>query len=150
MPDDAFESLEKSLHAVLRAQPGRRAPATLEQRVRAEIARRAALPWWRCPFARWPGAARGAFLALSGGAALMCIAAAVTFFDGPGAELAGRGLHAFAGARAMVRSVAMPLADVVRGIPPGWIYLSAGALAAAYGALFGLGTAAYRLLWKAR
>lgn len=40
------EQLEQKIHAVLREQPTRRAPMSLEARVLGEIAWRQALPWW--------------------------------------------------------------------------------------------------------
>src|SRR5476649_1202935 len=61
---DSHEKLEQLIHRTLREQPARRAPRSLEQRVLAELERRAALPWWRRSFAHWPLPARAGFLVI--------------------------------------------------------------------------------------
>ena len=76
------EDLEKFIHQTLRALPARRAPHSLESRVRAAIAARAALPWWRQSFARWPLAARVAFFIGSAGVAKVALMAAVWVLAG--------------------------------------------------------------------
>ena len=43
-PENHQEKLERAIHQTLRALPPRRAPRSLEDRVFAELARRAALP----------------------------------------------------------------------------------------------------------
>ena len=57
-----MSSLEKLIDRVSREQPLLSAPSTLSARVSAEIARRAALPWWRQSFTHWPVSARAAFV----------------------------------------------------------------------------------------
>jgi hypothetical protein len=59
------DPLESLIDRTLRAQPARRAPRTLESRVVAELARRAALPWWHKSYAHWPAVVRGGFFVLS-------------------------------------------------------------------------------------
>lgn len=148
------ENLERAIHQALRELPLRRAPRTLEARVRAEIERRAALPWWRRSFLHWPLAARLAFLALSGGVAVLALLVGVR-----GMEI----LHlaqlqaAFAtqlGWLEALRTVAEALggsvAAVLRALPPLWLYSGLAILAALYAALFGLGAAAYRTLYADR
>ena len=49
-PNDKHERLEKYIDSVLRAQPDKRAPASLESNVLAAIAQRAARPWWQRSF----------------------------------------------------------------------------------------------------
>ena len=44
----------------------------------AELARRAALPWWRKSFAHWPMAARAAFVVLGAGIAAAFVFVAVS------------------------------------------------------------------------
>ena len=61
-------NLERLVHQALGDLPRRPAPITLEARVQAEVARRAARPWWRKGFAHWPGPARAGFAVLALGA----------------------------------------------------------------------------------
>jgi len=141
-----FALNEHDIHRVLRSLPDRAAPASLEERVFAEIARRAALPWWRQSFARWPLAARAAFLVVSAVAAAAMI---VTF------------AHLLNIIPDAVET--NPLVATVRGfwnIARGFctIYLARisaltwtvifAVVATSYAALFGFGAAAYRYLWK--
>jgi len=151
------DPLELEVSRALRQVPLRRAPPSLESRVLAEIGRRAALPWWRRSFARWPGPARVGFAMTC--AALIAALLAMTRPWAPGAALAGAAL-AGAGARAAgswlpwARS-ALTLIDVareleaalVRVIPLDWLYGAMAAGALLYSALFGLGAVAYRTLY---
>ena len=140
---DIDQKLERFIERALRQQPTLRAPANLQSRVLAELARRAALPWWRCSFSHWPLAAKGIFVAAC--AALMKLA-----FSGTGWVLGAASAPA-----ASVRStaeVASSLGSATRlvfdSIPSYWIYLGAGFAAVLYLALFGLGATAYRTLYK--
>jgi hypothetical protein len=148
-PCEAQRGLERLLDRSLRELPVRRAPATLESRVLAELARRAALPWWRRSFAHWPQAARAVFVS-------MCVILVGLAFAAGGWAASGlRSLHAagvwpmpWAREAVAVMGVAQWLSgELARAIPPDWIYggLAAGALL--YTALFGLGVAAYRALY---
>ena len=56
--DQTDEKLERLVGQVLRDQPLRRAPASLEARVLGELAARARLPWWRRGITTWPVAVR--------------------------------------------------------------------------------------------
>jgi hypothetical protein len=149
MSADRFDQLEKNLHAALSGQPALRAPSSLEQRVRAEIVRRAARPWWQRSFSEWPMLPRAAFVALSGCAAFISVAGTLTILNGPGAELASASLQKFSTLRTATQSVATAGAQVLGVVSPGWWYLGGGVIATAYVGLLGLGAAAYRLLWKA-
>ena len=71
------EEIEKRIHQALLALPEIPAPPGLEERVLAELARRARLPWWRRSYAHWPVAVRAGFLALSGAAAAVLVAGLV-------------------------------------------------------------------------
>ena len=144
------EKLAHLVHRALRDQPLRRAPRSLEQRVFAALAQRAALPWWRQSFSHWPQAARGAFLVLT--AALAGVLVWV---------LSGFDVQQAAGALApqftwvaSVRVIGSSLADfgtiIFRSIAPVWLYGIAALILALYAALFGLGTAAYRTLYVNR
>src|SRR4051812_41007428 len=78
------QKLERLIHQTLREIPARRAPRSLEQRVMAELERRASQPWWKQSVVRWPMGPRIAFLLLSGGVAkpaMMAVVWALAGFD---------------------------------------------------------------------
>ncbi len=149
-PMDSEEKLECLLTRELRALPLRRAPSTLESRVFNELARRAALPWWRRSFANWPMGPRIAFVlicvALIGATFLAGISAmvGVRSFSEAGAPL----LSWMQPALAVMASVGGLAALLVRVIPPLWLYGSLAVGAMLYVTLFGLGAAAYRMLYR--
>jgi len=149
-PDPRREQLERLIDQALRTQPPQRAPATLDDRVWAEIGRRATLPWWRRGFAHWPAAARLAFML-----ALLGIAWLTWVLAGPattGIDAAVRsGVGEFAGGwpatlRTLFTSAHGLVALAGRAVPEGWLYGIAAAIGALYVACFGLGAATYRLL----
>ena len=148
-PSEAQRGLERLLERTLRELPLRRAPLTLESRVLAELARRAARPWWRRGFAHWPQAARTAFVSISVclvGLAFVAGGWAVSGFN----FLHDLGVLSMPGARqaVMALSVAQWAAgELARAVPPNWIYGGVAAGALLYTALFGLGVAAYRTLY---
>src|SRR5689334_22894847 len=59
------DNIERIIDSVLRVQPPRSAPPSLQARVFAEIERRAALPWWHHSFLHWPLFVRIAFILAS-------------------------------------------------------------------------------------
>ena len=126
------EELTRLIGRALREAPLRRAPPTLELRVRRAIERRAALPWWRRSFGQWPAPARVVF-----GLGCLAIAAASLQAVGP-MVLPGTGALL-----AAIQSAAALDVPLTRFIPPGVLY--AGALL--YASLFALSAAAYRLLY---
>jgi len=133
--------LERFLHRALRKLPSLRAPSTLEQRVLGELARRAALPWWRQSFAHWPPLARAGFIAACALLGAVMIAAGAPLVAGL-ATLADWHLHlAFVGASLEA------LSSLVRGIPAAWLYEGAALAAALYALLFAIGATAYRALY---
>jgi hypothetical protein len=69
------DHLETLVGRVLKETPVRRAPSSLESRVLREIGRRAALPWWRRSFSRWPRIARAGFTLVCGSVAAAVLAA---------------------------------------------------------------------------
>jgi hypothetical protein len=148
------EDLEKLIHQTLRALPARRAPHSLESRVRAAIAARAALPWWRQSFAQWPLAARVAFFVASAGLVKVALMAAVWVMAGfDTAEFS----NAFSTQLAWWQAAASVFAGVgdfcavlYRSIPPLWLYVGAAFVAVMSAALFGLGATAYRTLYSNR
>jgi hypothetical protein len=137
--------LEATVDAALCELPLRSAPPGLELRVLEELSRRAALPWWRRSFASWPQFARVGFL-------LLCLLlVGLAFLGGVwtmqnlgsfGAPSMPWARHLFA-----LAGVAGELASLVRIVPPRWVYEGLAASIALYGALFGLGIAAYRTLY---
>ena len=142
--------LEQFIGSVLRQQPLRQAPASLEVAILQRLAAEAAKPWWLQGFSRWPLVARILFLALSAG--LVWLSYLATARLGSLWQAAGQSAPAHA-ARAGVQMFAN-LGDalqtlggmVTRNISPVWIYGSASLALLLYAALFGLGAAAFRTL----
>lgn len=143
--DASRERLDRMLHGL----PPRRAPATLESRVLAEMQRRAALPWWRRGFGHWPAAARTAFVALC------ATIIGVSLLGDVGDLLRIRAAHeALALASSWTHPAAAALASMLEIewllrhlIPPAVAYAFLAAAALLYAALFGLGATAYRALY---
>ena len=144
------ENDEQLVHRTLRELPLRRAPRSLEQRVLAEIERRAALPWWRRSFAHWPAVARAGFIVLCAGLVRLVLA-------GGGSMAAGFAPTEFANAfaqqfawmdRGLVigRALAGFCEIMSRNIPALWLYIGLVFFASMYAALFGLGAAAYKAI----
>jgi hypothetical protein len=148
---DHHENLERSVHQTLRALPPRRAPRTLEQRVLAELERRAALPWWRQSFAHWPLAARAVFLLLSAGLVKLTLMAVVWVMSdldtAATREAVSTQFSWVQSTLAVWNSMTDFGAVVIHRIPPVWLYGTAAFVAAMYLTLFGLGAAAYRTLY---
>ena len=145
MSADQPDPLEKPIDAVLRSLPERAAPASLEQRVLMELEAR---PWWRQPYARWPQLARGSVVAISAGMTAIMAMLSVEFFRGPGTEFAARLGERFHEAWVTGRVLFELGQSLIGLVPPLWLFGGVGLLACIYGTLFGLGAAAYRLLWK--
>jgi len=148
-PFDEEQGLERLLDRTLRELPLRRAPPSLEARVFAELRRRAALPWWRRSFAYWPPLARAGFvvacmalvgLAFMEGAWAVARLTALNASGAPSMFWARQALAALAGAGKLA-------ALIVGAVPPEWRYAGVAVSAALYAALFGLGAAAYRMLY---
>jgi hypothetical protein len=148
--DKHQEQLERLVDELLRDQPLRHAPNTLEAHVFAEIARRAALPWWRKSFTHWPLLARVAFLIASYGFVRLTLLGAMSVVDALRSEPvtqiltpAQTRLHA----ALSLLSVAREAGDlVVHAIPLPILYGIAAIGVALYVTLFGIGAAAYRTL----
>lgn len=139
--------LERLIDKALRDQPLRRAPLDLEARVMAEIARRAAAPWWQGSFSGWPVAARLLFLVASVGFAKLMIEA-TTLVVRP-LDPGTRGAALFADV-AWIPSLFTTIGSVLRGLPSLWIYGALTVLAMLYLTLFGVSAAAYRTLYATR
>lgn len=148
------EDLEKLIHQTLRSLPARRAPHSLESRVRAAIEARSAQPWWKQSFAQWPMAARVAFFIGSAGLAKLAIMAVVWAMGGfESTQFVNAFSTQFAWLQAITATFAGIgnfFATVYRSIPPLWLYGGLAVVATLYTALFGLGAAAYRMLYANR
>jgi hypothetical protein len=148
------EDLEKFIHQTLRSLPARRAPHSLESRVRAAIEARNALPWWKQSFVQWPMAARVAFFIGSAGLAKLAIMAVVwgmADFD------TAQFTSAFSTQLGWVQTISSVFTGIgnffstlYRSIPPLWLYGGLAVVGILYTALFGLGAAAYRMLYANR
>jgi predicted anti-sigma-YlaC factor YlaD len=143
---DESERLAQLVDNLARSQPPRRAPASLEARVFAQIA---AQPWWRKGFVHWPLWARGAFLVASVGAVRLALAGvmSVTDFVSNADVTAVDALHRTGEAV----STTVSLGEILlHAIPPVWLYAGAAVGFTLYAVLFGLGTFAYRTLYVQR
>lgn len=144
--------LDQFVHRELRSLPPRRAPASLEGRVLAEIERRAATAWYHKSWSHWPAPVRALFLMAGTAVAGLAIAAFWMFTQGATAAAiteeisSGFGwIHRLAGAAAWT---AQFVRQLVGDIPPLWLYGTLAFVAAMYATFVGLGTAAYRYLYR--
>ena len=146
MSDDR-EKLEKFVAQLVREQPLRRAPGSLEARVFVRIAAmQEPRSWWRRPFTHWPLAARIAFYVASFGFIKLALTGVVSlsayFHSDETAWLAT--LHR---AHDILSSTVSIRDSVLNAIPSWWLYGVVIGGFALYAALFGLGTLAYRTLY---
>jgi hypothetical protein len=149
---DASARLEQTIHATLRALPARKAPATLEARVLAEIERRATVAWYHRSWSYWPAAVRAAFLLAGTAFAGVALTIFYRLSQGAAAETVmhevGTGFgwisRLVAAGGWTVNFVQQQLA----AIPSLWFYGGLAFLAAMYATFLGLGTAAYRYLYR--
>ena len=146
-PDE--RQLEQFVGSILRRQPLRQAPATLETRVLRELAL-AARPWWQRGFSRWPLAARVVCMPLGVGLAwlsLLTTARLVSLWQSiqhsAPASTAQAGLQWFQDLGLALQALGHV---VTREIPQWWVYGGAGLAIFVYAALFGLSAAAFRTL----
>jgi hypothetical protein len=140
-PENHEQRLEQLMRKTLQGLPSRRAPGSLEERVLAELARRAALPWWRKSYIDWPLPARCAFLLVSGGVAKLAIMAVVWVMLG--FETAPL-LERFRALADLGDSIIEFCQAVLHSIPPFWIYGGLAVIALMYATLVGVGAFAYR------
>ena len=155
---DDYLKLERLIERACREQPPHRAPQALSRNVRAELSRRAALPWWHKSFSHWPGLVRAAFvLACS---AVMLASLSVTAWSS--AEHAAARLAApigqplsqiqeFAAWAAFVGSLFhYVVTAVTQSMPSRWLDGGLIGLSALYVMLAGLGATGYRILYATR
>lgn len=154
-PDDPVpgdeDGLARLLDGVLRDLGPRRAPPTLESRVLAQIARRRMNPGTLRSFRHWPLGARALFLAVSFALiGIMLAGVAGVPFPAPLDQLSsGEWLRPVAIAAAFLQSLPASFAAItaLADAPAAWLTTALAAVALLYAALFGLGAAAYRLLY---
>jgi hypothetical protein len=140
---DHSGQLEQLIGNLARSQPSRRAPASLQSRVFAQIS---AQPSWRKGFMHWPLAARAAFLIASAGFIKLALTGFMSVLDFVRtSDVAGvDALHRTGEAV----STTVALGEVVlHAIPVEWLYAGAAVGFTLYVVLFGLGTFAYRTLY---
>lgn len=148
----APERMEQLVHRELRALPLRKAPAGFEARVLAEIERRASVAWYHRSWSYWPAAVRAAFLGFGTTVAAAAIAAFYLLSQGAAADAVmhevGTGfgwITRFVGVASWCYQFAHQL---ISGIPSLWLYGGLAFIAAMYATFVGLGTAAYRYLYR--
>jgi hypothetical protein len=148
------DKLEAAIHRALRSLPDRKAPASLEGRVLAELGRRAALPWWRKSFTYWPSAVRIAFFCGSAVAAAFAVTGLIYALRSRGAhDLAGgvsNSIAWIAFGRDMAAKVNANVRTLIAAIPPLWLYGIIATIAVSYAALAAIGAATYRAVTFAR
>jgi hypothetical protein len=142
------DPLERFVQTALRDLPPRRAPATLEMRVLAEIERRAARGSTQNTYADWPAWMRVLFVIASITVGSLLVRTGSWFF---GASGAWSGITAeITPAAASFKAVAGAFNFIGQSIPSLWIYGAVAAIALLYVTLFGIGAAAYRTLYASR
>jgi hypothetical protein len=142
------ERLARLLDRTLRELPARRAPRTLESRVRGEIERRTAPPWWRRSFAHWPVFARAGFVATCGALAVLALLGGSRLGSAIGSFQDAGPAHAWVRPAAAITGAAGNFAaSLASTISPAWLYGGLTAAVLLYVLLFGLGAAAYRMLY---
>lgn len=146
------EKLESFVDQLVRGQPLRRAPASLEARVLAQLAlQQTPMPWWRKGFTHWPLAARAAFLIASYGFVRLAIAGVMSLTAFVGSrEVAGTAISWVQWGAEALSAAASMCSLIARTIPSSWLYSMAICGFALYALLFGLGTVAYRTLYVER
>jgi hypothetical protein len=148
------DNLEKLISKAVGGLPARKAPASLEQRVMAEIVRRQALPWWKKSWAYWPGGVRWMFLILSAALSAAVLAASIALFRDGSLSGAAATLSRPVQLVQQLWVAVSTLADLTKGlfghIPSVWLYGTLAVVATLYASLFGIGAAAYRVLWQNR
>jgi hypothetical protein len=120
----------------------------------AELARRAALPWWRKSFAHWPSAARLVFVAVSALACVAVVSVLVALVGSQGGHRVEGSISSSFARLLLVRDVFTSFDGTARrliaAVPPLWLYGTAACVAAFYGALAAIGAATCRAVSFAR
>jgi hypothetical protein len=148
----APERLEQVVHRELRALPLRRAPRTLEARVLAALEHQAAIAWYHKSWSYWPAAVRAVFLALATGVTGAIVTGFYLMYNGVDtsavAAQAGERLSFFTRIYHLATWIADFGMNQFNNIPSLWLYGGLALVAALYATFFGLGAAAYRVLYR--
>jgi hypothetical protein len=137
------DELERQLTRTLRDQPLRRAPDSLERRVRAQLEAGAAVTRWRRGFAHWPLAARVGFLVASVGIVKVALSIAMWLSTPLDARTFSFDLPSQI---AWVQTLFVAIGSVARTVPSLWVHAGVALFAIMYLALFGVGASAYRTM----
>jgi hypothetical protein len=144
--------LEQLIAAGLRRQPALKAPDALQSRVFAEIARRAALPWYHRSFRGWPVIMQISFVFTA--LATVVLARSVILWSHPmhaASELAApmsdslSFLQSVGSAwSALVSMVGAVGGALLHRVPGFWLVVGLGVAVAMYAMLAGIGVAVFR------
>lgn len=146
---DTPDSLERLIDGVLRDQPPRKAPASLEARVMARIQLQESASWRTAGFSRWPLAARFALLVALLAVAKLTVDLVVWLFssDTPVTQTVESSV-VWAKSTATLFSTMVSLGHaLLNAIPSYWITLALVFSTGLYITLFVLGATAYRTLY---
>lgn len=148
------EQLEQKIHAVLREQPMRRAPMSLEDRVLGEISRRQTLAWWHQSFSYWPTPVRLAFLVVASGLVAVALLYSMQLGGVVGESAVQNVFQPVVGAWQTLKVAGTAIAGLFSFTMPQisstWLYAGLAVLGGAYAVMLGLGATAYRVLWQHR
>lgn len=148
--DQTEEKLERLVGQVLRDQPLRRAPASLEARVFGELAARSRLPWWRRGVASWPATVRVPVIA---GCAvcvplvwILTVWLAARMATVTRQRLAGP-IESLQAARHAITWFGTTTAHIIQSIPREWLVGGLIATATLYAIMFALVAFGYSMLY---
>jgi hypothetical protein len=148
--DQTEEKLERLVSQVLRDQPLRQAPASLEARVLGELAARARQPWWRRGIASWPASVRVPVIA--GCAVCVPLVWVLSMWllthlvTETRSRVAGP-LATLQGTRHTLASLGALATHILQSIPREWLVGGIIATATLYATLFALVAIGYSLLY---
>jgi hypothetical protein len=143
---DTEGALERQVGELLRSLPPRAAPEHLAARVLEQLAQRAAMPWWRRQVTQWPTSARLSFALLAAALMLLSLAGSASLPRVSAAPVLSWGQHVLSLFNVLPRL----LAALVGLLPMAWLQAFLVVAVVAYLFLFGVGAAAYRLLYLER
>lgn len=156
IPTRSTDQLERLIDRALRDQLSLPAPATLEARVLAAVARASAAPWWRRGFLHWPVAARLVFLMASVGfiriglLAWERVTTTIDAVESTGISAVAPGLSWAATVADLVSALTGVFRALLAGIPQDWLYSVGVLMLSLYALLFGLGALGYRVFRASR
>ena len=148
--DQTDEKLERLVSQVLRDQPLRRAPASLEARVLGELAAQARLPWWRRGIATWPASVRIPVIAVCAVSVpavwILSVWLAARLASVTRSRMAGP-LATITDAGHTVSWLSALTTHIIESIPREWLVGGFIATATLYATLFALVAVGYSLLF---